>query len=190
MKKNIWLAAALPLIFCVLTGCGKKTDEAAPVGDPTQTHDAVSSEPKSETSPEGVMDRFLATFFSGKDKEAWSLLTPKAQDATGDNFAAMASDTVAWEITKKTVSGDLAYLFVNVSDLTDTGDRSKEELIFVLRCNDNRWGVAGFNAGELAVDYEQTVVETFAESESAESAAPENASLPVTARLPAEGESF
>lgn len=190
MKKSVWLLTA-PLMFCVLIGCGKKTDEAVPADDLAQTTDVALGEPQSEASPEGVIDRFLSTFFSGKDKEARSLLTPKAQDATGEYFPAITSDTVTWEITKKTVNGDIAYLFVNVSDLTDMGDRSQEELIFVLRRNDNRWGVAGFSAGELAVDYEQTVVETYSESESADrSPLSENAPSSVTAHHPNDGNSF
>lgn len=173
----------LLLGLSVWTGCGQKPQEtpaetpSAPSSDANSadSNDVSRLDLKSETSPEGVMDRFLATFFSGKDSEAWALLTPKAQNATENSFTAMASDTVKWNITKKTIAGDLAYIFVNVSDLTETGDRSNEELIFVLRCTQSRWGVAGFNAGKMAVDYEQTAVETY---EAPETGAVESAELP------------
>ena len=112
-------------------------------------------------TPEGITDRFFSAFFSGRDQEAWGLLTEKAQNATKENFVAQASDTVGWEITKKSVEDGMAYVFVNVSDLTDTGDRATEELIFALRSDNGRWGVAGFSAGTLAVNFEETAVESY-----------------------------
>jgi len=174
--------AVLILVSVVgLAGCGsadKKRDSQAPAAKPAAEQstekpaDSAALDIKSDKTPEGVTDRFFAAFFSGQDQEAQNLLTSKAQEMTKENFSAQASDTVAWKITKKETAGQTAYVFVEVSDLNESGERSSEELIFALRQEESRWGIAGFNAGKLAVNFEETAVETLAaESEISDPAA-------------------
>ncbi|MBQ3331873.1 MAG: hypothetical protein IKF77_01565 [Thermoguttaceae bacterium] len=156
----------LLLVVLAAAGCGggadkDQTDTKANPAEEAAPADNAVLDTKSPTTPEGITDRFFSAFFSGRDQEAWGLLTEKAQNATKENFVAQASDTVGWEITKKSVEDGMAYVFVNVSDLTDTGDRATEELIFALRSDNGRWGVAGFSAGNLAVNFEETAVESY-----------------------------
>ena len=179
------VAGLLLTVVLVVAGCGgadKSDTGAGNDGTPAKpaeesgSADDTALDTKSSTTPEGITDRFFSAFFSGRDQEAWELLTEKAQSATKENFAAQASDTVGWEITKKSVEDGMAYVFVNVSDLTDTGDRATEELIFALRSDNGRWGVAGFSAGNLAVNFEETAVESYSAQNDTPEAAPERVS--------------
>ncbi|MBO7680358.1 MAG: hypothetical protein J6S75_11880 [Thermoguttaceae bacterium] len=159
------IVSLLLLVVLAVAGCGgadkNEADTKANPAEEAAPDDNAVLDTKSPTTPEGITDRFFSAFFSGRDQEAWGLLTEKAQNATKENFVAQASDTVGWEITKKSVEDGMAYVFVNVSDLTDTGDRATEELIFALRSDNGRWGVAGFSAGNLAVNFEETAVESY-----------------------------
>lgn len=166
---------ALLIAALIFSGCSKPIDQPAAPAAPAAPADQPASEAgegattslniESETTPEGVTQRFFAAFFSGQDEAAWSLLTAKAQEATRENFSAQASDTIEWKVMNKKLENGIAYVFVEVSDLNDEGDRAKEELIFALRNDDQRWGVAGFSAGELAVDFESKEIGSLDEPE-------------------------
>ena len=174
------IVSLLLLVVLAVAGCGgadkNEADTKANPAEEAAPDDNAVLDTKSPTTPEGITDRFFSAFFSGRDQEAWGLLTEKAQNATKENFVAQASDTVGWEITKKSVEDGMAYVFVNVSDLTDTGDRATEELIFALRSDNGRWGVAGFSAGNLAVNFEETAVESYNAQNDLPAAEPERVS--------------
>ncbi len=112
-------------------------------------------------TPEGVVNEFFKTFFSGDAEGAFALLTSRAQEAKRDQFNAQESDTVRWTITKKTkpVHGR-ALVYVDVEDYTDSGSIQMDELTFVLTNDDYAWRIAGFSVGELAVNFEGGSQET------------------------------
>ena len=143
-------------------GCGKKAEptneHTEPV--PAEQSDSTALDLRSDKTPEGVTNHFFGAFFSGKDSEAWAYLTQEAQQATKDSFEAQASDTIRWNITKVDRDNNNAYVYINVRDLNDSGDVTSEELIFALRNEASKWGVAGFSAGDMIVNFEEKVLET------------------------------
>ncbi len=147
-------AAFLPL------GCKKAEPPKEESQPATEAADSTALNIRSDKTPEGVTNHFFGAFFSGKDNEAWSYLTPEAQNATKDSFEAQASDTIRWNVTKVDRDNNNAYVYINVSDLNDAGEVTSEELIFALRNESNQWGVAGFSAGDMIVNFEEKVLET------------------------------
>lgn len=166
----------------MMTGCGgqdaaaPKTDAApaaAPATAPTGTDKApatpaadqekkdakapqVKLDINSPATPEGVTHRFFKAFFGGDDATAYSLLTQKAQVATKEKFAAMASDTIKWEVKGVEMNKEAAAVTVKVQDLNEEGKVTTEELVFALRHQEQNWRVAGFFTNGFAVNYEQT----------------------------------
>lgn len=147
-------ATLLPL------GCQKAESPKEDAQPAAETHESTALDIRSDKTPEGVTNHFFGAFFSGKDSEAWSYLTPEAQNATKDSFEAQASDTIRWNVTKVDRDNNNAYVYINVSDLNDAGEVTSEELIFALRSESNQWGVAGFSAGDMIVNFEEKVLET------------------------------
>ena len=147
-------AAFLPL------GCKKAEPPKEESQPAAEAADSTALNIRSDKTPEGVTNHFFGAFFSGKDNEAWSYLTPEAQNATKDSFEAQASDTIRWNVTKVDRDNNNAYVYINVSDLNDAGEVTSEELIFALRNESNQWGVAGFSAGDMIVNLEEKVLET------------------------------
>jgi len=178
MLKNLFFGCLFLSLGLILTGCGKKTCDSGTAPDAVPAQNAVpdavvpeESKPdlniEDSTSPEGVTENFLKSFFSGDDENSFALLTTKAQLATQDTFTAEASDTIKWEITKKTLTDNgIAYVFVSVEDLTEAGETETEELVFALTNVENRWGVAGFSAGGLAINFENCAVDSLVETSS------------------------
>lgn len=155
------LFTLLLAVSLMAAGCGQKSEPQQEGQAPAAEQSASNSlDIRSVETPEGVTNHFFGAFFSGKDTEAWSYLTPEAQKATQESFDAQASDTIRWDVTKVDRDDNSAYVFVNVSDLNDAGDVTSEELIFALRNQQNRWGVAGFSAGDMIVNFEEKVLET------------------------------
>lgn len=161
------LRNALMLFFLLIpmfyTGCGKQADQkishtTTSSEDPRFINENASADPNlkidSSESAEGITNQFFKSFFGGDDKTAFALLTPKAQETTRNTFTASANDTIKWKIMKKIEENDHARVYVNVHDLNEDGSISKEELVFTLGKNDQRWGVAGFTAGDLNVSFE------------------------------------
>lgn len=159
----------------LLAGCnGQKGGDAAPVAAPsaTQETDESNSAAKPEVdetpldvenpnTPEGVVNEFFKTFFSGDDAGAFALLTSRAQEAKRDQFSAQESATVRWTITKKMkpVRGRVL-VFVAVEDYTESGAIQMDELTFVLTNDDYAWRIAGFSVGDLTVNFEGPSQET------------------------------
>ncbi len=173
MRKDLLSVLILLMAMAMTTAgcCGKKDatsapkEENAPAGTDQTAVEAEELDVVSESTPEGVTNHFFDAFFSGMDEKAWNLLTPDAQEATRETFVAQASDTIKWNITRVKKDGENAYVYVNVSDLNEDGDVASEELIFALRKSAedsgsaNAWGVAGFSAGDLIVNFEEKVLE-------------------------------
>lgn len=177
-KRTILLSAALGFCFA-FSGCGgASTDnEAAPTPSVPAATESDASGAGDETaplnvedaeSPEGVVDAFFRSFFKGDDDGAFALLTSKAQEATREQFAAQASDTIKWKATKKAALEDgRVCVYVDVEDYTETGDIQVEELTFVLSDADGAWRVAGFSVGELAINFEERQINAVAQEDDA-----------------------
>ena len=151
------LFAAVVFLTC---GCSKEVQSPQEGESAAESGESAAHDIRSDRTPEGVTNHFFGAFFSGKDSEAWSYLTQEAQQATKDSFEAQASDTIRWNVTKVDRDNSNAYVYINVSDLNDAGDVTSEELIFALRNESNQWGVAGFSAGDMIVNFEEKVLET------------------------------
>lgn len=175
-KRTILLGAALGFCFA-LSGCGgASTDgDAAPNSNAPAAVESGASDAGEESaplnvedaeSPEGVVDAFFRSFFKGDDDGAFALLTSKAQEATREQFSAQASDTIKWKATKKAALDDgRVCVYVDVEDYTETGEIQVEELTFVLSNADGAWRVAGFNVGDLAIDFEDRRMDAVAQDD-------------------------
>ena len=178
MNKSFGFSLVLSLASLVsLVGCGGQCgvssapsdySDAAPGAETTD--ESTESKPELDetpldvdnpNTPEGVVNAFFKTFFSGDAEGAFALLTTRAQEAKRDQFNAHESETVRWTITKKTkpVHGR-ALVFVDVEDYTDSGSIQMDELTFVLTNDDYAWRIAGFSVGDLAVNFEGGAQET------------------------------
>ncbi len=169
MKRTILWSAALGFCFA-LSGCGGSGESvdatnpgAAATSESAPNETAAPSTDEGEPlnvddpeSPEGVVDAFFRSFFKGDDDGAFALLTSKAQEATREQFAAQASDTIKWKATKKTVGENgRVRVCVDVEDYTEAGEIQTEELTFALSDADGAWRVAGFSVGDLAINFEE-----------------------------------
>lgn len=174
-KRTILLGAALGFCFA-LSGCGgSSTDDAAPNSNVPAAVESDASDAGEESaplnvedaeSPEGVVDAFFRSFFKGDDDGAFALLTSKAQEATREQFSAQASDTIKWKATKKAALDDgRVRVYVEVEDYTETGEIQVEELTFILSNADGAWRVAGFNVGDLAIDFEDRRMDAVAQDD-------------------------
>ncbi len=173
MTRSFRLCFALAVALSLpLTGCGKgkatvgpsvsneavevsdEKTEAVPLDAPELDETPLDSE--NPDTPEGVVNMFFKTFFSGDDDGAFALLTSRAQRAKREHFNAQESDTVRWRITKKMkpVRGRVL-VQVEVEDYTETGAIQLDELTFVLTNDDYVWRIAGFSVGELAINFEE-----------------------------------
>lgn len=189
------LAALLPL-----TGCGGGVENAeVPVGnnEVVETVDEAEAEEvefpevddapldsENPDTPEGVVNQFFKTFFSGDDDGAFALLTSRAQQAKRQRFNAQESDTVRWRITKKMkpVRGRVLVL-VEVEDYTESGAIQMDELTFILTNDDVQWRIAGFSVGDLAINFEERLAgeeEFFVQEDRKEVDAPKTARLSET----------
>lgn len=151
------------VVLTSMSGCAKsggeggQTEAGSPQGVSSQTQQgAANLNIESKATPEGVTHHFFKAFFSGDDKSAFALLTKKAQAVTRDNFSAQASDTIKWKIRKATGEGDQRQIHVDVEDLNEEGNASREELVFAVKKIDNTWGVSGFSTNGLCVDFEES----------------------------------
>lgn len=173
-KRTVLLGAALGFCFA-LSGCGGSSadGDAAPNSNVPAAVESDASEAGKESaplnvedaeSPEGVVDAFFRSFFKGDDDGAFALLTSKAQEATREQFSAQASDTIKWKATKKaTLDDGRVCVYVDVEDYTETGEIQVEELTFILSNADGAWRVAGFNVGDLAIDFEDRRMDAVAQ---------------------------
>ncbi|MBQ7814408.1 MAG: hypothetical protein IJY15_04570 [Thermoguttaceae bacterium] len=175
-KRTILLGVALGFCFA-LSGCGgASTDgDAAPNSNAPAAVESDASDVgegaaplnvEDAESPEGVVDAFFRSFFKGDDDGAFALLTSKAQEATREQFSAQASDTIKWKATKKESLDDgRVCVYVDVEDYTETGEIQVEELTFILSDADGAWRVAGFNVGDLAIDFEDRRMDAVAQDD-------------------------
>ena len=117
-------------------------------------------------SPEGVVNAFFKAFFSGDDEAAFQLLSPVAQDAQREQFTTQASDSIRWRIIQKTKarSGRVLAL-VEVEDYAESGELQMDTLTFVLTRALGHWRIAAFTVGEIAVNFEDNVIDVIAQDD-------------------------
>ncbi len=185
MSLSFRLSVALVVTLTIsFAGCGQKnccenaspenpTNESSVDAQPGDVQDEGTPEVDDSplkvddpATPEGVVNEFFKTFFSGDDDGAFALLTTRAQIAKRDNFLAQESDTVRWRITKKMkpICGRVLVV-VDVEDYTDSGSIQMDELTFVLTNDNYAWRIAGFSVGDLAINFEDAIHEIFVQEE-------------------------
>lgn len=167
------LSMTLLAALAFTTGCGscggdknEAQPEASTQSAPESTEqeqleeDASPLDVESEETPEGVVNSFFRTFFRGDSDGAFALLSEKARESQSENFAAQASDTIRWRIVQKTkpTNRGRVYVWVDVEDYAESGEVQRDTLSFVLTNNDAAWRVCGFNVGDAAVDFEESVI--------------------------------
>ncbi len=171
----IGLSAFIVNVGCCPCGSDCNTDSETPSA--TSTDATGESAPNSETteegaeefneeidvenadSPEGVVDAFFKAFFSGDRAAAFALLSTKAREAQREQFAAESSSTIQWQVaSKKRGVGGRVYVTVDVEDYAENGDIKTDSLTFVMTRDAGAWRVAGFNVGEIAVNFEDSVM--------------------------------
>ena len=171
MKPSLGLGFVFSFALALaLSGCGGNGGDAASPAEGAasasggQTPD--STESSAPETPEGVVNAFFKTFFSGDDDGAFALLTSRAQEAKRNQFLAQESDTVRWRITKKMkpIRGRVLVL-VDVEDYTDSGAIQMDELTFILTNDDYAWRIAGFSVGDLAINFEESLYESYVSDE-------------------------
>ena len=186
MKPSLGLGFVFSFALALaLSGCGGNGGDAASPAEgaasasggqtPDSTESSASETPEVDETPldvenpetpEGVVNAFFKTFFSGDDDGAFALLTSRAQEAKRNQFLAQESDTVRWRITKKMkpIRGRVLVL-VDVEDYTDSGAIQMDELTFILTNDDYAWRIAGFSVGDLAINFEESLYESYVSDE-------------------------
>ena len=185
MKRH-WLLCVAAIVAATVScvGCGstEKDGAARPASNasPNATEQGATQEENGDEetsgadldvdnpeSPEGVVNRFIQSFFNGDGDAAFAMLTEKARDAQRDQFAAQASDSIRWSIVRKTKRDqNRARVVVDVEDYADSGDLQTDELTFLTTNDAGKWRVAGFHVGELVVDFENSVIASVDELDS------------------------
>ena len=165
---GMMLAAALAFIV----GCGSNCDKSgSKTGEATQAAPDGGQEEKleqddepldveNEDAPEGVVNGFFRTFFRGDSDGAFALLSRRAQEAQSENFVAQSSATIRWRVVEKTkpTAQGRVYVWVEVEDYAESGEVQRDMLSFVLTDDQGEWRVSGFNVGDVAVDFEESVI--------------------------------
>ena len=169
------LAATVALAFAI--GCGKcerggqkdnsELQNATEVQDQDQEQETEKLEQdddpldvESAETPEGVVNSFFRAFFRGDSDAAFALLSKKAQEAQSENFVAQSSDSIRWRVVEKTkpTSRGRVYVWVEVEDYADNGEVQRDALSFALADDGGIWRISGFHVGEVAVDFEKSVI--------------------------------
>lgn len=141
-----WLAAAA--LATGLTGCGG--NEAAPETGPVQAEQesaAATADPAPSSSPDAAVKTFLQAVRGGDDRRAGEMLTQLARRKTREmdlEVAPPGSDTAEFEIGKVEKLGEAgARVHCDWSDIDSEGNRTSEQIIWVLRKEDAGWRIAG-----------------------------------------------
>ncbi len=176
MKKTAQLCVLIAAaIMCLTAGCsnccqnapdkatksgeGGAGDAAGATDQTLFEIDRSAIEIENLDSPEGVVNEFFKTFFSGDDEGAFALLSSKARDAQREQFVTQKSDTIRWRVSQKSKEKNgVVHVWVDVEDYADSGDIQMDTLTFVIVKDVETWRVAGFQVGDLAVNFEDSVI--------------------------------
>ena len=88
------------------------------------------------------------------------LLSKRARDAQSENFVAQASESIRWRVVEKSKSNSegRVFVWVEVEDYAESGKVQRDTLTFAMTRDGDDWRVAGFNVGDVAVDFEESVI--------------------------------
>ena len=106
------------------------------------------------------MNAFFRAFFRGDSEGAYMLLSKRARDAQSENFVAQASESIRWRVVEKSKSNSegRVFVWVEVEDYAESGKVQRDTLTFAMTRDGDDWRVAGFNVGDVAVDFEESVI--------------------------------
>ena len=193
MKRNAIMCAIVMVALGTALGCRPcdSTKDSQSDAPASATVDAPEAEtPADETkgnddidvenadSPEGVVNAFFKSFFSGDGDSAFALLSEKARSAQRDQFVAQASETIRWRVVRKSAPrrGRLR-VWVDVEDYAESGDIQMDTLSFDMTNDAGAWRVAGFNVGDLIVNFEDSVIASIERARDASNEEPPRAAL-------------
>lgn len=144
----MWRNTASILILGTLigfSGCGKPSTPAAREGGNDSPEDRTA-EPTAET-PEGAVTLFLNAVCAGNDQHAANMLTDLARRKTAEmdlEVAPPGSDTAQFRVGEiENVDESVARVACTWSDLDEEGERTEEQILWVLRREDVGWRIAG-----------------------------------------------
>ncbi|MGN0931196.1 MAG: hypothetical protein ACI4NP_05765 [Thermoguttaceae bacterium] len=173
MKRIVSLSVSLMAALTLLVGCGSG-DAGTGTSKGTPSEQSVSSSGEMEeltqdetpldvetaSTPEGVVNAFFRSFFRGDSEGAYMLLSKRARDAQSENFVAQASESIRWRVVEKSKinSEGRVFVWVEVEDYAESGKVQRDTLTFAMTRDGDDWRVAGFNVGDVAVDFEESVI--------------------------------
>ena len=170
MKRIVSLSVSLMAALTLLVGCGSG-DAGTETSNGTPSEQSVSSSVEKEeltqdetpldvetaSTPEGVVNAFFRAFFRGDSEGAYMLLSKRARDAQSENFVAQASESIRWRVVEKSKSNSEGRVFVWV-EVEESGKVQRDTLTFAMTRDGDDWRVSGFNVGDVAVDFEESVI--------------------------------
>lgn len=153
MTQRVWLALCLTLAlsYCGCGGSAEPTTEAA-------DSRTIESEGAAEAStsgdaaegPKQALSKFLNAVKAGDDEGAAAMLTTVAREKTsamGLNVAPPGSDTATFEILQIEMKGDAgAYVACAWTDTDENGDKSTDDVVWVMAREEAGWRIAGMVA--------------------------------------------
>ena len=173
MKRIVSLSVSLMAALTLLVGCGSG-DAGTETSNGTPSEQSVSSSVEKEeltkdekpldvetaSTPEGVVNAFFRAFFRGDSEGAYMLLSKRARDAQSENFVAQASESIRWRVVEKSKSNSegRVFVWVEVEDYAESGKVQRDTLTFAMTRDGDDWRVSGFNVGDVAVDFEESVI--------------------------------
>lgn len=151
-----WLSAAT---WLVVSGCGKSENSTVAVQETAdQTADeSGKNDAEGETDPAAdleaaaeVVRNFLQAIKSGDETVSNELLTPLARQKTAEldmAVAPMGSETASFTVGEAELppegDGELAHVASTWSDIDDDGEQHTDEILWVLRREDEGWRIGG-----------------------------------------------
>lgn len=155
MQKMRWLAVSAVLAVAA-AGCGKSsgTGGAAKEGETTASSSAAALSDGKLDGPAAAGAEFLEALRTGNDEKASKMLSATAREKTASlnrNVTPPASDTARFSVGKVDyVDDDGARVACTWTDIDEEGQPMTDQLILVLRREQDGWRVAGLAAEVFA----------------------------------------
>jgi len=149
--QNLAIAAVLAVL---VSGCSKTNTEtsATPAGNEAvapASSEVAENETKLEP-PAAAAQEFLEALRTGNDDKASEMLTSVAREKTASlnrNVTPPASDTAKFSVGKVDyINNDGARVACTWTDLDEEGQAKTDVAIWVLRCEQGKWRIAGVAA--------------------------------------------
>ncbi len=155
MRCKQWM---LPLVFLCLgmMGCrGSDDGDQGPSPATSQEQgEAHAGTPSDQSSPSHAVAAFLEAVRLGNDQQAEAMFTPLARQRVGElniQVAPRGSDTASYKVGKvKYLEGGGARVQATWTDLGPDGQPRTDDMIWVLRKEQEGWRVAGMAATVFA----------------------------------------